>query len=53
MSFWAKNAHESTPQGWSDRASYPITNVFRTKLRETIVSLVQKNPEIQKYKKNP
>jgi hypothetical protein len=47
MSFWAENALESTPQEWSDRASYPIINVFNKKLRENIVSLVQK---IQKFK---
>jgi len=49
MSFWAENAHESTSQVWSDRASYPITNVFSKKHRENIVSLVQK---IQKFKTN-
>jgi hypothetical protein len=47
MSFWAENTHESTPQEWSDRASYPITNVFSIKFRENIVSLVQR---IQKSK---
>lgn len=47
MSFWAENAHESTPQGWSDRASYPITSVFNKKHWVNIVSLVQK---IQKFK---